>query len=323
MVMYHCGRSARGDGGVKSLLQSEPIKGVNMAMTIEECRQFYARGVRFAANLGTPGLVEAFARVAREKFLGPGPWQLGSAAARVMAAGMMQLSYVTVNDPRDVYHDVVVSLDRAKDINNGQPSALARWMDALELKPGERVYHLGCGVGYYTGIMAEVVGAAGSVVGLELQPELAARARENLAGYANVTVQAGDGAEFDPGECDAMLVNCGVTHPQTIWLERLRAGGRLVVPFTMAMNPTIGQGVMTKIVRVGGGYSAEMVTPLAIFSGGSLRDPELEPLMVKALTSGGLVNLKSVRRDAHERGESCVLHGREVCLSMVETTVAA
>jgi protein-L-isoaspartate(D-aspartate) O-methyltransferase len=286
-------------------------------MTIEECRSFYAQEVRFAANLSTPGLVEAFAKVPREKFLGPGPWQIGSPEGRAMAAaGLAQPSYVAVDDPRDVYHNVVVSLDRAKDINNGQPSALARWIDALALKSGERVYHLGCGVGYYTAIMAEVVGASGSVVGLELQPELAARARENLSGYAQVTVNAGDGAAFDPGERDAMLVNCGVTHPQTIWLERLREGGRLVVPFTMSINPTIGQGVMEKIVRSGETYSAELVTPVAIYSGGSLRDAELEPQILKGLKTGGLLKLKSVRRDAHELGETCVVHGREVCLSL-------
>ena len=288
-------------------------------MTIEDCREFYSREVKFAASLTTPGLVEAFAKVPREKFLGPGPWQIGSAEGRAMsAAGLGQLSYVTVDDPRDVYHNVVISLDRAKDINNGQPGSLARWIDALALKPGERVYHLGCGVGYYTAIMAEVVGPGGNVVGLELQKELEARAKENLAGYANVTVEAGDGAEFDPGECDAILVNCGVTHPQTKWLDRLREGGRLLVPFTMAMNATIGQGVMTKIVRSNESYTAELVTPVAIFSGGSLRDAELQTQLLKGLTTGGLLKLKSVRRDAHEAGETCVVHTREVCLSLAE-----
>ena len=239
------------------------------------------------------------------------------------AAGLMQMAYMSVEDPRAVYHNVVVSLDRAKDINNGQPSALARWIDALALKEGDRVYHLGCGVGYYTAIMAEVVGPGGSVVGLELQPELAERAKKNLAAYANVKVEVGDGAAFDPCERDAMLVNAGVTHPRTIWLERLRPGGRLVVPFTLAMNATTGQGVMTKIVRERGGYSTELVSPLAIFSGGSMRDPELEPLMLKALTSGGLLKLKSVRRDAHEPSESCVLHGKEVCLSLADLAASA
>ena len=94
--------------------------------------------------------------------------------------------------------------------------------------------------------------------------------------------------------------------------------GRLVVPFTMAMNATIGQGVMAKIVRSGGVYSTELVTPVAIYSGGSLRDATLEPQMLKGLTTGGLRRLKSVRRDAHERGETCVIHGREVCLSLAE-----
>lgn len=293
-------------------------------MTLEDCRAFYAQEVRFAANLTTPGLVEAYARVPREKFLGPAPWQIGSAEARALsAAGMLQLSYVAVEDPRDLYHNVVVSLDRSKDINNGQPSALARWIDALALKPGDRAFHLGCGAGYYTAIMAQVVGPSGRVVGLELEPDLAARAKENLADYANVTVHAGDGATFDPGPCDAILVNCGVTHPQTIWLERLRDHGRLVVPFTMAMNPTLGQGVMTKIVCERGGYSAEMVTALAIFSGGNLRDPALEPLMAKALKTGGLFKLKSVRRDAHEPADTCVLHGPGVCLSSADLSATA
>jgi protein-L-isoaspartate(D-aspartate) O-methyltransferase len=288
-------------------------------MTIEECREFYAKEVKFAANLTAPGLAEAFGKVPREKFLGPGPWQIGSAEGRAMsAAGFGQLSYVTVEDPRDVYHNVVVSLDRAKDINNGQPGSLARWIDALALKPGERAYHLGCGVGYYTAIMAEVVGPSGSVVGLELQPELGARAKENLASYKNVRVEVGDGAEFDSGECDAMLVNCGVTHPQTKWLDRLKEGGRLIVPFTMAMNATIGQGVMTKIVRSGAAYSTELVTPLAIYSGTSLRDPALEPQMLKGLTTGGLLKLKSVRRDAHEVEGTCVVHTKEVCLSLAK-----
>ncbi|MGB6961726.1 MAG: methyltransferase domain-containing protein [Candidatus Acidiferrum sp.] len=288
-------------------------------MTIEECRSFYAQEVRFAANLTTPGLVQAFAKVPREKFLGPGPWHLGSAEGRAMsAAGLMQLLYVMVADPRDVYHNVVVSLDRAKDINNGQPSALGRWIDALALKSGDRVFHLGCGAGYYTAIMAEVVGPNGRVVALELQPELAERARQNLVNYAHVRVEAGDGAAFDPGDCDAMLINCGVTHPQAIWLDRLCERGRLVVPFTMAVNSTIGQGVLTKITRSSGAYQMELVSVVGIFSGGKLRDPQLESQVLNGLKTGGLLKLKSVRQDAHELGEGCVVHTPNVCLSQTD-----
>ncbi len=294
-----------------------------LGFTIEDCRAFYAQEIRFAATVSTPGLVEAYARVPREKFLGPAPWHITSPETRAMSmAGLRESSYITVDDPRDLYHNVVVALDRAKEINNGQPSALASWIDALALRPGDRAFHLGCGVGYYTAIIAEVVGPTGSVVALELQPDLAARAKENLASYANVTVHHGDGATFDPGPCDAMFVNCGVTHPQMIWLERLRPLGRLVVPFTMAVNPQTGQGVMTKIVREPAGYSAAMVTVTGIFSGVSLRDPALEPSMKKALQTGGLLMLKSIRRDPHEPDDTCVLHVVNVCLSTAPVTAA-
>src|SRR5262249_41749857 len=175
-----------------------------MTLSIEDYRRFYADEIRFVANLDSPALVEAFARVPREKFIGPGPWQVGSAEARALAAaGMGRATYVPVDDARHLYHNVIVVLDQARDINNGQPSALAHWINGLELQPGQRVYHLGSGVGYYTAIMAEVVGPSGSVVASEIDSDLAVRARANLSDYSNVEVHSVDGGEFDPGECDA------------------------------------------------------------------------------------------------------------------------
>jgi protein-L-isoaspartate(D-aspartate) O-methyltransferase len=290
-------------------------------MTLDDCRRFYADEIRFSANPRLSALIEAFARVPREKYLGPPPWQIGSADQRSLSlAAMGSMTYITTEDPRDVYHNVVVALDPAKDLNNGQPGALARWIDALDLKPGDRVYHLGCGVGYYTAIMAEVVGAGGAVVGSEVHSELAARARENLCTYSNVTVHSVDGAAFDPGPCDAMLINAGVTHPHRPWLERLREGGRLVTPITMAAGPALGQGLMVKITRERGGFSAGIVSPVAIFSCTSVRDPQLEPLIAKAFASRTLLRLKSVRLDAHAPGDTCILHGSGVCVSSAEPT---
>jgi protein-L-isoaspartate(D-aspartate) O-methyltransferase len=263
--------------------------------------------------------VEAFEQVPREKFLGPGPWEIAAAEQRAMAlTGAVQLSYTPVDDARDLYHNIVVVLDRARDINNGQPSALARWIDAMDLKPGDRAVHVGCGVGYYTAMMAEVVGPEGSVVAMDLQPDLADRARHNLSSYPNVTVLTGDGAQIDPGPCDAMMVNAGVNYLPPIWLDRLRQGGRLIVPFTIAATPTLGQGLMAKIVRRGDFYAAEIVTFLAICSCGSLRDPESDAGLKKAFGSGKLMKLKSLRRDLHEPVETCLFHLPEMCISASE-----
>jgi hypothetical protein len=41
-------------------------------------------------------------------------------------------------DPRHLYADVLVAIDAARCLNNGQPSALARWIDALDLCTGDR-----------------------------------------------------------------------------------------------------------------------------------------------------------------------------------------
>ena len=287
-------------------------------MTLEDCRRFYAEEIRFSANIGSDILIDAFARVPRERFLGPGPWEVASPELRAAAAGNISTAYRPVTDPHQLYHNVVIVLDKPADINNGQPSALARWIDLLNLNNGDRVHHLGCGVGYYTAIISEVVGPNGAVVGSEVNPQLAQRAKENLAAYPNVAVYSGDGAIFDPGPYDAMLVNAGVTHPLPLWLDRMNDGARLLLPLTMATTPTIGIGFMGKITRRGDSLVAAVETSLAIYSCTSARDPELESVLRTAITTGALAQLKSVIRQSHAKTGKCLVHSADVCLSSAE-----
>jgi protein-L-isoaspartate(D-aspartate) O-methyltransferase len=281
-------------------------------MTLEECRRFYAEEIRLAGSVKSAALVEAFARVPRERFLGPGPWHF-----RSMDLALGDSAYLRSEDadPRHVYHNVPIALDTARDLNNGQPGTLARWIDELDVRPADRVYHLGCGVGYYTAILAEVVGPRGEVVASEVDEQLAARARKNLAGYPIVTVHQGDGAALDPGECDAMLINAGVTHPHPRWLERLRPGGRLLLPLTVPLAPNVGKGMMVKITREPAGLAARVATFVAIYSCSSARDTQVEALLGKAMASGALFQLKSVRRDVHKPCDSCLVHSDGMCLS--------
>jgi protein-L-isoaspartate(D-aspartate) O-methyltransferase len=283
-------------------------------MTIEDCRRFYSEEIRLCAGVKTPALVEAYARVAREKFLGPPPWKVSSPEVAWSPTGE---KYSDTSNALDLYHNILVALDAARNINNGQPSALARWIDALDLKAGDRVFHLGCGFGYYTAILAETVGAGGRVTASEVDPVLAERARENLAAYPNITVHAADGAATDPGESDAVLINAGVTHPHPAWLDRLNEGGRLVLPLTAAMpqTPELGRGAMIKIARKENSYSAQMVSYVGIFSCTSVRDPEMNAAIGTSLAGGAIGKVQSLRRDAHEKDESCIVHGAGVCFS--------
>jgi len=288
-------------------------------MTLDDCRRFYAEEIRLAANINSAAVIDAFGTVPRENFLGSGPWKVASADL-----GLGATMYIETKDadPRNLYHNVPVALDAARDLNNGQPGTLAKWIDALDLKSGDRVFHLGCGVGYYTAIIAEVVGAAGQVLASEVDADLAARAKKNLAEWRNVTVQSGDGASLDPGECDAILINAGVTHPHRMWLKRLRQGGRLVLPLTVAMGmgmgANLGKGAMVKITRGPGGFSSQVVTFVAIYSCTSMRDPQLEKALGKALSTMALLKMKSARLDPHELTDTCLFHGSDFCLSAAE-----
>jgi len=285
-------------------------------MTLDQYRQFYADEIRLLANVHSNDLVRAFATVARENYLGPPPWQICSGdQAALSLLGLGGDAYTATENPTDLYHNILVAIDPARHLNNGQPSALARWIDALDLETGQRVYHAGCGVGYYTAILAEVVGPTGSVVAIDVDPDLAARARENLAGYSQVTVHAGDGAAFDPGTCDAILINAGVTHPHGPWLGALKEGGCIVLPLTAKAGPNYGNGVMLRITNEPAGFSVRVVTFVAIFSFTSVRAAEIEPLLANALGQRALLRVHSLRLDEHAPSETCIVHAKQMCLS--------
>jgi protein-L-isoaspartate(D-aspartate) O-methyltransferase len=220
------------------------------------------------------------------------------------------------DDPKHLYHNILIAIDAERKLNNGQPSGLASWIDALELQPGNRVLHVGCGVGYYTAIIAEVVGAEGRVWGVEIDTDLAERARSNLAYLNQVEVVEGDGREFGPDAADAILVNAGATQPQAVWLDSLRAGGRLLLPLTVARDETSsGMGFMLKVEREEKGYAARFISPVAIFPCIGSRDAESNQRLREAMAKGTWGAVASLRREPHGASETCWLHGEDVCLS--------
>lgn len=74
-----------------------------------------------------------------------------------------------------------------------------------------------------------------------------------------------------------------------------------------------------RTVRSSGKHATGPDSAVGIYSGRSLRYAALERPSLKGLTTGGLLKVKSLRPDAHDAGETCVVHGREVCLSLAKT----
>ena len=291
------------------------------SMTLDDYRRFYADEIRIAADLRNAHLVQSFATVPRERYLGPPPWHICSGdRAALTLLGLNSELYTATSNPADLYHNILVAIDPRRSLNNGNPSMLARWIDDLELKPGSRVYHAGCGVGYYTAILAEMVAPNGSVVAIDVDPDLAARARENLANYPHVTVHTGDGAAFDPGLCDAMLINAGVTHPHRPWLDRIKPGGCIILPITAKGSEYHGNGVMVKLTREPSGFSARVVSFVSIYSFSTLRDLKIEPLLTAAMNARTLFKLKSLILTNHEEADTCIIHTSHMCLSSKSLT---
>ncbi|MCE0448081.1 protein-L-isoaspartate O-methyltransferase [Streptomyces tricolor] len=112
-----------------------------------------------------------------------------------------------------------------------QPSLSAMMIDSLGLGGTEHVLEIGTGLGFQTALLARL---AAGVVTVERVPDLAHRARRNLArqGVRNVELRVGDGS----GGCRSALrttrSSCpprSPTSPAPL-VEQLRLGGRLVQP---------------------------------------------------------------------------------------------
>jgi protein-L-isoaspartate(D-aspartate) O-methyltransferase len=113
-----------------------------------------------------------------------------------------------------------------------QPYMVALICEQLALHGAERVLDVGTGSGYQAAVLAEL---AAEVHSIERLPELAERARGNLAaaGYADrVQVHVGDGTRGLPEHAPFAAIAVAAAAPgvpQTLY-EQLDQRGRLVVP---------------------------------------------------------------------------------------------
>jgi len=278
-------------------------------------RRDFANRIAALARVTSAALVDALAHVPREDFVGPGPWKV---MGPPFTAGYVETPDA---DPSHVYDTVVVALDASRCLNNGEPSGLVTWLDALDVAPGIRFLHIGCGTGYYSAIAAHVAASRGAVLALEADPDIATLARERLASYSNVEVRHATGPAPSDGDFDAILVNAGATEILPSWLDRLAEGGRLLIPLTTtrsiagAGESQIGVGHMLRVERRTDSYIARFISPVGIFHCIGARTDNGEQILRLAYQRGDVTAVRSLRRDGHDEQPSCWLHGSSFCLS--------
>jgi protein-L-isoaspartate(D-aspartate) O-methyltransferase len=276
-------------------------------------RRAYALQIMASVRSVDERLTAAFAAVPREDFLGPGPWKIMRGGAYVDSPSA---------DPVYLYTDTVVGIDPERHINNGQPSLHANLLAHAAGRAGEHFVHVGTGTGYYTALMSHIAGPSGSVTGIEFEPDLAARATANLAGRTNTAILQGDGATLSFASADVIYVNAGATGPADIWLDRLKDGGRLVLPLTTdkgfgGVSPEhfVRQGAVFLITRRGAEFLARWISAVAIYPCQGMRDADSERALAAAFAKGDWNRVTRLVRNDAAPEEQCWLKAPGWCLT--------
>jgi protein-L-isoaspartate(D-aspartate) O-methyltransferase len=96
--------------------EQERLEEAGMDEGVAAARRSFAEELRYTARVSSAAVVAAFATVPRERFAGPGPWQLLSP--------MRMSSYWSTGDadPRHLYHDVLIAIDPVRRLTTGGPA---------------------------------------------------------------------------------------------------------------------------------------------------------------------------------------------------------
>ena len=146
------------------------------------------------------------------------------------------------------FADVEIPLPGGEAMFN--PKVEARIVQELAVKKHENVLEVGTGSGYMAALLAH---KARHVTTVEIQPEAAKLAQENLAraGVTNVTVEEGNGANgWDKGApYDVIAVSGGMpVLPETL-LKQVKVGGRIGV--ILGEAPAMSFNIVTRTSETG------------------------------------------------------------------------
>ena len=162
------------------------------------------------------------------------PWNVSDNTVLEVLHSLRREDFVPPAHYQKAFMDIEIPLrDDAFAIERGHcmlaPKIDARMANDLQLQPHERVLEIGTGSGYMAALLSRL---CQDVTTLEIDPELAETARENLATAEchNVTVRVADGSQdsLSDGPFDAIVLSGSVAQIPEKLLAHLKDGGRLI-----------------------------------------------------------------------------------------------
>ena len=155
------------------------------------------------------------------------PWQVLDPQVLTVLSNVQRELFVPQAYQAMAYTDTDIPLGHGQAML--PPRVAARLMHDLHLTGSEKVLEIGTGSGYMTALLA---GRAQRVVSLEIDPDLANHARQNLqrAGVTNAEVRVADGSKGATGDApfDAIVLSGSVSEVPQALLQQLKVGGHLI-----------------------------------------------------------------------------------------------
>lgn len=268
-------------------------------------RNIFVAELAALCGIRDEAVLAAFRTVPRENFLPPGPW---------LVEGIDGARFLTPDDdPAHILHAVGVVLKQGGEpgLHCANPAPVAKAVQNTGFLPGDRVLHVGAGLGYVSAIIAELIGPAGRLVAAEIDPSLAASARRSLAPWPHAEV-AGDAMALTEQAYDVIFSSAGMATIPSTWLDCLAERGRMMVPLT----GTNGSGFTFHFQRVDQHlFNARLESFVRFYPCIGLRESVDLLRLDQALASGMAPFVTTLRRDRHAEDGTCWLHTPEWCLN--------
>jgi protein-L-isoaspartate(D-aspartate) O-methyltransferase len=146
------------------------------------------------------------------------------------------------------------------DQTNSQPRTVAAMLRLLDLRPGQRILDVGSGSAWTTALLAQLTGTRGSVLGVELEPDLARWGAANLERYhfphASIVPAVPEVLGWpDEAPYDRILVSAAARSLPGALIEQLGPVGVMVVPVRTTMTRVEARPGSEPVVTEHGSYS--------------------------------------------------------------------